>query len=55
VREELQNAHDLYVKAFNGAAVDEYLPDPGLRLKQALVKRIDALIVNVDKELNARA
>jgi hypothetical protein len=55
VKEELQNAHNLYAKAFGEVAIDEYTPDPGLRLKQTLVKRIDFVIETVDRELNARA
>jgi hypothetical protein len=55
VKEELQNAHDLYAKAFGHLIHEEYLTDPGLRLKQALVKRVDVLIRIVDRELTVRA
>ncbi|MHA3965094.1 MAG: RHS repeat domain-containing protein, partial [Candidatus Thorarchaeota archaeon SMTZ1-45] len=55
VKDELNNAYDLYTKAFGDIAYDEYLSDPGLRLKQALVKRVDVLIKVVDRELNRRA
>ena len=55
VKEELRNAYDLYVKAFGEIILEEDLTDPGLKLKQALVKRIEVLIKIVDRELNARA
>ncbi|MFW9965359.1 MAG: hypothetical protein ACFFCX_17435, partial [Candidatus Sifarchaeia archaeon] len=55
VKEELKNAYDLYAKAFGDVVYDEYLTDPGLRLKQALVKRVNVLIKVVDRELNRRA
>ena len=55
VREELQNAYELYLKAFGDLVHDETLADPGLRLKQALIQRVNVLIENVDRELSARA
>jgi hypothetical protein len=55
VKEELGNAHDLYTKAFGDFMNEEYLTDPGLRLKHALITRVDVLIRIVDRELNLRA
>jgi hypothetical protein len=55
VKEELQNAFELYVKAFGDLVHEGHVTDPGLKLKQALVTRVDVLIRNVDRELSARA
>ena len=55
VKEELQNAHDMYIKAFGDILHEEGLADAGLKLKQALVKRVDVLIQIVERELKARA
>ena len=55
VREELQNAYKLYATAFGDIVLEEDLTDPGLKLKQALVRRVDTLIKIVDRELVSRA
>ena len=55
VRAELQNAHELYARAFGDIMEEDSLTDPGLRLKQTLVERVNILISAVEKELNARA
>ena len=54
VKGELENTYELYIKAFGDAILEGDLTDSGLKLKQALVKRVDLLIKLVNRELNLR-